>query len=238
MVVKASAFVFDFDGTLADTPGAVTKSLIYLKQKYYQYLNVIDTEVLKHEFDKAFIYAEDMFIRSEIPWVKLFDTGFDKMLKNHGIELLPHLVTAMKADFHAHFFQVFQLYNDAIVTLQRLHKLDYVKHVGILTNGSSHFQRKKIHALGLYKYVDTIAAAKDFDSFKPEAKIFTEYCKKFNLNPQDVCYIGDSIKHDVDGAINAGMMYKLIVRPHNNTPANLAKVAPHNYIYSLYDLAG
>lgn len=74
--------------------------------------------------------------------------------------------------------------------------------LGIITNGASKFQWKKVYALGLDSMIsrDAILVSGDLEISKPEPGIFLEAAKRFDLMPDDLWMVGDSVKHDIQGA--------------------------------------
>ena len=88
--------------------------------------------------------------------------------------------------------------------------LDFLKEknvrMGIITNGPTEHQLKKVKKLGLYDYVDPkhviVSQATGFQ--KPEKEIFNLAAEQFDMNPSTTLYVGDSYDNDVMGAFNSG----------------------------------
>ncbi|AND79000.1 HAD family hydrolase [Streptococcus pantholopis] len=88
--------------------------------------------------------------------------------------------------------------------------LDFLKEknvpIGIITNGPTEHQLKKIKKLGLYDYVDPkrvlVSQATGFQ--KPEKELFNLAAEQFDMNPATTLYVGDSYDNDVMGAFNSG----------------------------------
>lgn len=62
-----------------------------------------------------------------------------------------------------------------------------------------------IACLGLDKYFSKMIFSDEFGSAKPSRDIFLSAIKSFGYLPNEVVHIGDSIKNDIVGAINAGV---------------------------------
>ncbi|MGH8311185.1 MAG: HAD family hydrolase [Steroidobacteraceae bacterium] len=77
--------------------------------------------------------------------------------------------------------------------------------IGIVTNGMSHVQARKIHALGLDELVDTIVYATDFGPGKPDPEPFLEAARRLNLPVSQSVFVGDDPRCDIAGAMRAGM---------------------------------
>lgn len=88
--------------------------------------------------------------------------------------------------------------------------LDFLKEkgvpMGIITNGPTEHQLKKVKKLGLYDYIEPkrviVSQATGFQ--KPEKEIFNLAAEQFDMNPATTLYVGDSYDNDVMGALNAG----------------------------------
>lgn len=78
--------------------------------------------------------------------------------------------------------------------------------MGIITNGPTEHQLKKVKKLGLYDYIDPkriiVSQATGFQ--KPEKEIFNLAAEQFDMNPSTSLYVGDSYDNDVVGAKNGG----------------------------------
>ncbi|MEE0419681.1 MAG: HAD family hydrolase [Lachnospiraceae bacterium] len=77
---------------------------------------------------------------------------------------------------------------------------------GVITNGPSSHQWKKVETLGLTAWVPTAAVfvSDDVGAAKPDRKIFDHAAKVLGLEPQRICFVGDSFENDVRGAKMAG----------------------------------
>lgn len=88
--------------------------------------------------------------------------------------------------------------------------LEWCRHragtVGIITNGPAEHQRKKIQKLGLERWIDRdcIFISGEMKLSKPDIRLFRLVQERFDLNPRDTYYVGDSFRNDVEGAKNAG----------------------------------
>ena len=60
--------------------------------------------------------------------------------------------------------------------------------------------------LGLDRWFDreNIIVSGDTPYMKPDIELFCMFEKKFGLEPNDLWMIGDSYKHDIKGALDAG----------------------------------
>ena len=87
--------------------------------------------------------------------------------------------------------------------LQRL--LDDGYNLGMITNGKTIGQNRKIDALNIRKYFSHIIISEEVGIKKPEKEIFKMILDKYSIEPQQSVYIGDSPQNDILGASSAGM---------------------------------
>ncbi len=98
---------------------------------------------------------------------------------------------------------------------------DKVK-LGLLTNAVDPWEQKaRIAASKLEPYFDVIGIGYDIGAYKPELEAFTWMSDKLNLGREEILFIGDSEKHDIVGAKNAGFKtIKKIYPGHKPTIAD------------------
>lgn len=77
--------------------------------------------------------------------------------------------------------------------------------IGIVTNGESEFQARKIDALGLRELVDAILISEAEGVRKPEKDIFERAACRLGVQSTQCLYVGDSPTADVLGAHAVGM---------------------------------
>lgn len=109
------------------------------------------------------------------------------------------------------FQQVYEEELDNITMHEEIKKtLDFLKNknipMGIITNGPTDHQYKKVKQLQLLDWVDKdnvlISQATGFQ--KPDPEIFHLAEKEFVMNSQNTLYVGDSFENDVVGSKKAG----------------------------------
>jgi putative hydrolase of the HAD superfamily len=86
--------------------------------------------------------------------------------------------------------------------------LERIRHnwrVGIVTNGMSNVQARKVQALGLDDLVDTIVYATDLGPGKPDPEPFLEAARRLNVQVSRSVFVGDDPRCDIAGAMRVGM---------------------------------
>ena len=77
--------------------------------------------------------------------------------------------------------------------------------LGLLTNGSSDMQRRKIAHLGIGAILDPILISGETGHRKPAPAAFQQALQAWDLLPQHVCMVGDHAEFDIRGAQAVGM---------------------------------
>ena len=66
---------------------------------------------------------------------------------------------------------------------------------------------------GLLKYCDLVLGSEEAGALKPSKFPFGMMSMKLGVKPEEILYVGNSVKYDVCGAKNAGMKSALIISP-------------------------
>jgi putative hydrolase of the HAD superfamily len=107
--------------------------------------------------------------------------------------------------------------------------------LGVVTNCS--FSERtvswELNKHGLLGALRFVMSSADYAVRKPNPAIFLTAAAKLGLNPGDIWFIGDSLQHDIAGALEAGMTAIW----YNRKGAPAENVAPHATINSWSALA-
>ena len=96
--------------------------------------------------------------------------------------------------------------------------------VGVLTNGPSAWQRRKLELTGIGDAVDAVAISAELGVAKPDPAAFHRACKLLGVAPADTAMVGDSEPFDIAGARAAGLAIAIVVQsaPLADVPTLLA----------------
>ena len=94
--------------------------------------------------------------------------------------------------------------------------------IGIITNGESTHQRKKIASLGMSKWMpeEAIIVSGDLKFRKPDQRIFQLMEERLELNGAQLLYVGDSFDLDVAGSTEAGWSAVWFNRRKRSVPSS------------------
>lgn len=77
--------------------------------------------------------------------------------------------------------------------------------IGVGTDMTCDWQLKKLDRLGLLELMDFIVTSEEAECEKPGEKFFDLCLKKAGCPAEECLFIGDNLKKDVSGALDAGM---------------------------------
>ena len=98
--------------------------------------------------------------------------------------------------------------------------------IGILTNGTTKNQGKKLETLGSDHWFNpkTMFISDSIGAAKPDVKAFHTVQKEMKLDPEETWFIGDTFEIDVVGAKNSG--WHVIWFNHRNRPMPEGDIVP------------
>lgn len=97
-------------------------------------------------------------------------------------------------------------YNESIPgMISLLKELKKTQKLGIVTNGLSETQHKKIDTLKIRDFFDNIFVSGDYGYGKPDPKYYSFVIHTSGCDPRKSIMIGDNIQGDVLGSLAAGM---------------------------------
>lgn len=124
---------------------------------------------------------------------------FQKMLELQGKS--PFKAFAIYEKYWGTFLENMRFYPGAIDFLEKVKHLP----IALITDLTAHIQYRKIKKLGLEKYINALVTSEEIGIEKPAPQMFKAGLHKLNLNPQEVCMIGDNYEKDILGAGQLGI---------------------------------
>jgi putative hydrolase of the HAD superfamily len=115
-----------------------------------------------------------------------------------------------------------QVYPDVEPTLSQL-RAKGLK-LGLVSNGFKQDLKHVLGELGLKKWFDAVVCIDSCNCAKPAKEIFLYALNKLGVKPSEALFIGDSVVHDYEGAMNAGIKCYIIDR-EGKIPSQYNKIA-------------
>lgn len=110
--------------------------------------------------------------------------------------------------------------------------------IGVGTNMTAYVQYLKLQSLGVLPYVDILVTSEDAGAEKPNPAFFACCLKRAGLRPEECAFIGDSQKHDIEGAVRSGMHAVWYSRGKDaaNNKAHVPAIADYEEAWELLHL--
>ncbi len=208
------AILFDLDDTLYDYSG-------FWRDRLHRAVD--DVAARDPQIDRGALAEAAV---AEWVWME----RWPDFLRHHGIAD-EDLIEATHAAFKHGWFDDMTLPEDAAVVLQVLRSRFKI---GLITNGPSHIQRRKIERFSLAERMDLLVVSGEFGIHKPDPAIFEYALTQLDVASDEALFVGDLLEHDLRGAAAAGLPFVWFNRYHKTLPNDVP--APVAIIQHLEEL--
>jgi putative hydrolase of the HAD superfamily len=215
--VTRAAF-FDLDDTLVDQQTAARRAVL----DWAEELGLAEAPVVvAARWDEVSERHYRRYQRRELT--------FAEQRRARVRDFLPHLDLADDDAADAAFGEYLRryeagwaLFDDAVPALRRARAAGLL--VGVLTNGEQAHQALKLDLMGLTTEVDVLVSSSTLSAAKPDPRAFHEACERIEVEPAEALMVGNSLEHDVTGALAAGLDAVLLDRSDAHTGAGVSRV--------------
>jgi putative hydrolase of the HAD superfamily len=215
-VIKA--VLFDLDGTLYDRDALAERLFAAQYRAFERQLASIGRERFLRD-----VHAMDEHGHGDK------ETGYVKLVAAWGLDAA--LAIRLIDQFWSSYDGLCALPEDTRWTLEELRRRDLK--LGVITNGQSVRQRRKLAALGLESAFDVVLVSEEEGVRKPDAEIFRRALARCGVAASEALFVGDHPVADVQGADDAGLtaVWKFVpywppVVPGAAIVRNLAEILP------------
>jgi putative hydrolase of the HAD superfamily len=218
------AVVFDLDDTLLDTTGLEAEMLVGLCEAVRTELPGVEYDELRTRFRDGRDGLYERVLSGELDIAAYRRAHLIAVCEPWGepSEELHAMAMRLRDE---------QLGRSRFVE----HAIDLVRglrrsgvRTGLLTNGPSWMQRRKVEILGLESELDAIGISEELGASKPDPAAFTATLELMGSAPSETVMVGDHLDWDVRGALAAGMRGAVWVAGDDDArepPAGAMKVA-------------
>jgi HAD superfamily hydrolase (TIGR01549 family) len=218
------AVVFDLDDTLLDTTGLEAEMLVGLCAAVNEELPGVEFDHLRARFrdGRDHLYERVLTGELDIPTyrrlhlIAVCEPWGEPSEALHATAIRLRDQQLGRARFVEHAIELLRHLRDAGVR------------TGLLTNGPTWMQRRKVELLGLEAELDVIGISEELGAAKPDPAAFTATLDLLASAPEETVMVGDHLDWDVRGALAAGMRGAVWVAGHEDArepPSGAMKVA-------------
>ena len=125
-----------------------------------------------------------------------------RVLEKRGLPLTPHVLRMTDLYWYS-LIDAMEPSPHAGETIRAL-KASGIR-LGIGTDMTARVQFEKLERLGVLEYFDFVVSSEEAGMDKPAQELFALCAEKAGCRPEECLFIGDSLKRDVRGALDAGM---------------------------------
>lgn len=188
---EIQAVLFDFDDTLQDREAAYRS---YCAAFLAEFFSTLSEEEKARRIDEMESHIEGGYRKRE--------DYFPEMIALWGWAEHPPLDFLCR-HFNEHYGEHVALFPDAIPTIERLKAQGYL--LGIVSNGPSVLQNKKLDTAGIRGLFDVVAVSGDYGIHKPDRRLFDLAAQKLGVPNESCVFVGDHPVNDIKGALGADM---------------------------------
>ena len=111
----------------------------------------------------------------------------------------------------------FEMYDDVAPVMEELQKRDLV--VGVISNSHRSLDAFREH-FALANVISVSVSSAQHGYMKPHRSIFDAALERAQVRADEAMMVGDSLRHDIDGAVNAGW-HAVLLRRSGELPQGL-----------------
>ena len=206
--------IFDFDDTLADSTGVHLRVWPEVVQTLLRHVPELDAIAFQERYDGLMEGQYERLLQGEIDFA-----GFRRNRLAAALAPWAEVGDELFRDYQAVKARVvddLRLHVDAVATIRRLR--DSGIRVGLLTNGPSELQRRKLAVTGIEPELDAIGVSAELGVHKPAAAAFEAVLELLGCSAAEAAMVGDSLANDVEGALAHGFARVVWVSPGRALP--------------------
>ncbi|MHC1598397.1 MAG: HAD family hydrolase [Candidatus Methanofastidiosia archaeon] len=209
-----SAVLFDIDGTLLDHKSAQEKALNEYAATCSEDIDNINKFISCWEYASGYYF--DKYVKGEITFKRIRSLRAQYVFKQFDVLLSEREAYERFMRYMEFYERHWSLYSDVLACLK---ELKGIYKLGIISNGGSRQQRRKLAHMGIDKYFCASVISEDIGVAKPNQIIFNNALENLGLEADEVVYVGDDEKADIEGAKAVGIHAVFLCRYGEDSPA-------------------
>jgi len=191
---------FDLDDTLLDHRHAERKALADVRDRYLEVFGALSVDELQEQYHAINAPLWRRYADGEIDKATLKDQRFARLLSAVGADHAdPALVRRYYMQRYGHHWRFIPGARDAYEAVAERVP------VGVMTNGFAEVQAEKLREFSVLKArAEAVVICEETGALKPDPAVFEHATERAGVAPEEVLYVGDSYRSDVEGAQRAG----------------------------------
>ncbi|HEY7064234.1 MAG TPA: HAD-IA family hydrolase [Chloroflexota bacterium] len=173
------------------------------------------------------------FTRSDAESRRFWYWVYETFLRLLGEDDPRDLPQRLYAEFIRH--ETYRLYPDSLPALEALRARGV--RLGVISNWEEWLEQLLLHLeIHTFFAARTISGTTGIE--KPDPRIFALALESLGVAPEEAAHVGDSVRHDVEGARRAGLTPVLIDRENAQPPGDYLRVADLTHLPAVLGLGG
>jgi putative hydrolase of the HAD superfamily len=168
----------------------------------------------------AYWHQGGNFTRSDAESRQFWYWVYETFLRLLGVADAGDLPQRLYAEFVKH--ETYRLYADSLPALQALRDRGLL--LGVISNWEEWLEQLLLH-LEIHTYFTSTTISGRSGVEKPDPRIFAQALESLGVEPHEAAHVGDSFRHDVEGARAAGLVPVLIDREGKLPAGDYLRVA-------------
>lgn len=207
------AVIFDLDDTITDFASAADAAFISAFSAIAEEHGV-DVDELHARYMELFEEFYTLHLEGQITLEEFRVYRFSRAFELVGLPVDDHFLD-MTVDFLHYYDHELETFPGACEVLR---ELDRIYPLGLITNGPTDPQWRKINKFNLPNIFEVILVSGQLGIAKPDPRIFDVALEGLRVAPENAIMVGNSLQHDHQGAMNAGIRFVWANHTGNDLP--------------------
>ena len=217
--------LFDLDDTLTDRHASLEKAAVAFARRFGDELLDYEpraiAQAMRETEGKGYRPRLEFFgdLIARLGWKEKVDVG-------------------RVADFWETSFAECSVEREGVTPLLTRLVAEKVK-VGVVTNGITSIQQRKIDTLGVRRFLESVVVSETAGFSKPDPRIFRIALDELGVAPDECAFVGDHPVNDVVGGRDAGMTAVWLAGMHawpEGTAEPLLRISRFAELYEIFGL--
>lgn len=191
---------FDLDDTLLDHQHAEREALADVRERYLEIFGTFSVDELQETYHAINAPLWRQYADGEIDKATLQEQRFARLIDAvEAPHADPSLIRRYYMQRYGHHWQFIPGAREAFLRVA-----DHVP-VGVMTNGFAEVQAEKLSTFPvLEEKADSIVICEECGVLKPDPQAYAHATEEAGVEKDEILYVGDSYRSDVQGAQKAG----------------------------------